>query len=138
MRNVFRLTIFQVPYAMCSVSIFSCIVTISSSFMIFFIFQIFLFYKYKRFLGFHMISALLLLIISFFKKIIFITCSLKYSQNILPLPMYTSCLFSMLLNEDIADIEKPDGICLLAFVVDEFSELFLHPSIFSITYSRSA
>ena len=44
----------------------------------------------------------------------------------------------MLLNEDIANIEKPDGVCLLAFVLDEFSGLFLHPSIFSITYSRSA
>ena len=44
----------------------------------------------------------------------------------------------MLLNEDIVDIEKPDGICLLEFVVDEFSELFLHPSIFSIIYSKSA
>ena len=44
----------------------------------------------------------------------------------------------MLLNEDIVDIEKPDGICFLEFVVDEFSELFLHPSIFSITYSKSA
>ena len=52
--------------------------------------------------------------------------------------MYTSCLFSMLLNEDIADIEKPDGICLLTFVVDEVSGLFLHPSIFSIIHSRSA
>ena len=30
----------------------------------------------------------------------------------------------MLLNEDIVDIEKPDGICLLTFVVDEFCELF--------------
>ena len=43
----------------------------------------------------------------------------------------------MLLNEDIVDIENLDGICLLTFVVDEFSGLFLHPSIFSITYSRS-
>ena len=30
-------------------------------------------------------------------------------------------VISMLLNEDIVDIEKPDGICLLTFVVDEFS-----------------
>ena len=30
----------------------------------------------------------------------------------------------MLLNEDIADIEKPDGICSLTFVVDKFSGLF--------------
>ena len=41
----------------------------------------------------------------------------------------------MLLNEYIADIEKPVGICLLIFVVDEFSGLLLHPSIFSIIHS---
>ena len=51
------------------------------------------------------------------------------------LPLYISCLFSMLLNEYIADIEKPVGICLLIFVVDEFPGLLLHPSIFSITHS---
>ena len=39
----------------------------------------------------------------------------------------------MNLSEDIVDIEKPNGICPLTFVVDEFSGLFLHPSIFSIT-----
>ena len=50
--------------------------------------------------------------------------------------MYT--LFSMLLHEDIVDIERPDGICSLTFVADEFSGLFLHPSIFSIIHSRSA
>ena len=43
----------------------------------------------------------------------------------------------MLLKDDTKDIEKPDGICLLTFVVDEFSGLFLHPSIFSIIHSRS-
>ena len=43
----------------------------------------------------------------------------------------------MLLNEDIVGIEKPDGICLPNFVVDEFSALFLHPSIFSIEHLRS-
>ena len=43
----------------------------------------------------------------------------------------------MLLNEDIVDIKNPDGICVLTFVVDEFSELFLHPLIFSIIHSRS-
>ena len=40
--------------------------------------------------------------------------------------------------DDIVDIEKPDWICSFTFVVDEFSGLFLHPSIFSIKYSRSA
>ena len=54
------------------------------------------------------------------------------------LPRYASCLFSMLLDDDIADIEKLDGICSLTFVVDEFSELCLHPSIFCIIHSRSA
>ena len=38
----------------------------------------------------------------------------------------------MSLNEDIADIEKPDGIGSLTFVVDSFVGLFLQPSIFSI------
>ena len=48
------------------------------------------------------------------------------------LPLYTSCLFSMLLNDDIIDIEKPDEICSPTSAVNEFLELFLHPSIFSI------
>ena len=34
--------------------------------------------------------------------------------------MYKSCSLSMLLNEGIANIEKPDGICSLTFVVDEY------------------
>ena len=54
------------------------------------------------------------------------------------LPLYISCLFAMLLNDDIVDIEKLDGICSLTFVVDELSGLFLHPSIFSVIHSRSA
>ena len=44
----------------------------------------------------------------------------------------------MLLNEDILGMEKSDGICLLALVVDKFSGLSLDPSIFSIIYSISA
>ena len=43
------------------------------------------------------------------------------------LPLSTSCLFSMLPNDYIADIKKTDGMCLVTFVVDEFSGLFLHP-----------
>ena len=31
----------------------------------------------------------------------------------------------MFLNDDIVDIEKPDGICLPLFVVDEFKD-YLH------------
>ena len=44
----------------------------------------------------------------------------------------------MSLNDNIVDIEKPDGICLPTFVVNEFSGLFLHSAIFSIKHSRSA
>ena len=44
----------------------------------------------------------------------------------------------MLLNEDMVDIEKRDGMSSFTFVVDEFSGLFLYPSIFSIIHSRSA
>ena len=42
----------------------------------------------------------------------------------------------MLLNDDIVDIAKPDGICSLTFFADEVSGLFLHPSNFSIKHSR--
>ena len=44
----------------------------------------------------------------------------------------------MFLNDDIVDIEKPDGICSLTFAVYEFSGLFLHPEIFSIKHSKFA
>ena len=82
-------------------------------------------------------ASLLLTTSSFF---IFIVCSLKNSQNffIQSLLLYTPCLLSMYLNDDIVDIEKPDVICLLTFVVDEFWGLFSHLSIFSIKHSRSA
>ena len=53
------------------------------------------------------------------------------------LPLNTSCLFSILLNDDIVDIENPDVICLFTFFVDEISRLLLHPSRFSIKHSRS-
>ena len=68
------------------------------------------------------------------KLIIFVACSLKDSQNsfMLSLPLYKSCLFPMFF--DIADTKKPDVICLLTFVVDVFSGLLLHPSIFSIKH----
>ena len=44
----------------------------------------------------------------------------------------------MLLNEGIVDIEKPDIICSLTFVVDKFSGIFLHLAIFPIIHSKSA
>ena len=44
----------------------------------------------------------------------------------------------MFLDEDIAGIEKPHGLCLLTFVVCEVLGLLLRLSFFSITRSRSA
>ena len=60
------------------------------------------------------------------------------SQNVFiqSLPLHTSYLLSVLLNQYIVEIEKPDGICLLTFVVDEFSGLFLHPPIFPIILQK--
>ena len=65
-----------------------------------------------------------LLITSFFlflKLIVFIERSLENLQNVFmqSLPLYASCLLSMLLNEDILEIEKPDGIFSLTFVGDK-------------------
>ena len=54
------------------------------------------------------------------------------------LQLYTSYLFSMLLNKDIKDIKKPEGKFSLTFVVDECSGLLLHLSIFSIIHLISA
>ena len=111
----------------------------------FFIFQIFIFKFFFRnitdtFSYNSCCSFVHNFIFFFLKLIISISCSLKYSQNFFmqPLHLYTSCLFSMLLNNDITDIENSDGICSLTFVADEFSELVLHLLIFSIIHSRSA
>ena len=43
----------------------------------------------------------------------------------------------MYLDDNIADIGKPYGICSLTFVVDDFSVLFSYPLIFSNRDSRS-
>ena len=129
-----------------STSIFSCIMTMVSNFTIFFIFQIFIFkFFFTNITDFSIFMRFLLLFVNNFiffvlKLIIFIACSLKNSQNVFiqSLPLYISWLFSMLLNKDIVDIEKPAGICSLTFVVDEFSGLFWHLPIFYMIHSRSA
>ena len=54
------------------------------------------------------------------------------------LPLCTSCLFFMLLNDDTVDLKKSDGICSPTFFVDKFPEFLKHPSIFSFEHSRSA
>ena len=85
--------------------IFSFTMTMISNLTKFFLsniyFRIFL-YKYNRYLHCLVVPG------SFFKLIIFIVSSLKDLQNFFmqSLPLYTSCLFSMLLNDDIVEIEK--------------------------------
>ena len=70
--------------------------------------------------------------------------SYEFTKHLIQyLPLYISCLLFKLLNEGIVDIEKPDRICSLTFVVDEFSWWVLHSSIFyfihqSIIYWRPA
>ena len=67
-------------------------------------------------------------------------CSLKDSQNFFmkSLPLYTSCLLSIPSKVHIVEIEYSQGTCSPTFVVDDFSELFLNPSILLIKYPRSA
>ena len=123
-------------------SIFPGILTMISNFKIFltYLFKIFL-GKYDRFLHFHMIPAALLLITFFFfflKLIIFIVYFLKNSKKKINYATFTSIYIMPIFYDNIEGIENSDGICLLIFVVDEFSGLFLHPLIFSVIHSRSA
>ena len=70
-----------------------------------------------------MIPAALLLILCFLLfKCSYLHCLSSYvlTKYLQSLPLYTSSLFSVVLIEDIIDIEKPDGKCSLIFVVNEF------------------
>ena len=49
-----------------------------------------------------------------------------------------SSKFAKLFHAIFTDIEKPNEIYSLTVVVDKYSGLFLHESIFSNTHSRSA
>ena len=130
---------------MCSTSVFPSIITMISNFTIFFIFEIFIFkFFFTNVTDFWFLYDCCW---SFVNNFIFFNFKINYFLCMLSsgfiklfmqsLPRYTSCLFSMLLNEGIVDIEKPYGICSLTFVEDDFAGFFLHPSIFSIIHSRS-
>ena len=125
---------------------FSCIITMISNFKIFIIFQIFIFQliftnksNFWIFIWFLLLFFVKNFILVLFEINYFHCVLFKNSQNffIQFLPLYISCSFSMLLKEDILHIQKLDRICSLIFDVDEFSGLFLHPSIFSIIFSKS-
>ena len=136
-------TILHITYAMCSTSIFTCLMTIVSGFTKF----VFFVYLSSNFLFTNIITDFcflydfsFLIFNKFLKLVIFNVCSLKDSQNFFmkSLPLYLSSLFSTSSNNYIVGTEKPDRICSLTFVLDNISRLFLHPSIYSIKYSRSA
>ena len=114
-----------------STSIFPSIITLISNFMIFLIFHISIF----KFFFLNVQILHLYMIFIFLRLIIFIACSHKDSNSFYmqSLPLYTSCLFSLLLNKDTVDIEKSDRICSPTFVVNEFSGLFLCPLIFAFS-----
>ena len=86
--NLFRNTIIQIPYTMGSTCIFTCIMAMTSKFMIFFyLLYVYLqpvLYKNSIFSCFHMVLAVRLLTTSFFclKSIILIVRSLKDSKKI--------------------------------------------------------
>ena len=108
-------------YAICSTSMFPSIMAMVPSFKIFFIFSIsifkFFFINTTIFAFWHDFCCLFVdEFISFFKKIIIsIMCSLKDSQNFFmqSLPLYKSCLFSMLVNGDIGDLMEYVYLLLL-------------------------
>ena len=103
--DFFCCTLFKTRYAMCS----ACIMTMIPILTKFFIFSMFPF-KYfitniTKFCIFYDFYCWFVnnLFFSFLKLIISIVCSLKDLQNffIQSLSLYTSCLFCMLLNDDI-------------------------------------
>ena len=71
---------------------------------------------------------------------IFAACSLMKVQNffIESFPRYKVCLFSLLSKAHVVEVEYLQGICSSTFGVEDFSRLFVHPSIFSVRDSRSA
>ena len=74
-----------------------------------------------------MILATCFFITSFFN---YLHCVISERFNKLQsLRLCISCLFSMILNDNIVDIGKHDG--------DDLSRLFLHQSVFSIKHLRS-
>ena len=125
-----------------STSIFLCITTMNFNVTIFFIFQILIFnFFFKNitdfciFLSFAFAFSALCLITSFFQKlIIFIACSLDNLQNVFiqALPLYTSWLFSMLLNEYILDIESlVKYVWLLLLQMNFQKQFYIHQSFLS-------
>ena len=120
-----------ITYAICSTSIFSCVVTMFANFILK-IYLEFCLFKYNKFFAFSYDFCC-----SFFNKFIFffeynyLCCLFSFTK--LFHTVFTF-VFSMLSNYIIVDIEKLDAICSPTLAVDLFSWLFFYPSIFSIKH----
>ena len=148
----FEVHYIKITYAICSTFICPSEMTMICDFMIFFVIQIFIFKFFCTYITDFCIFISLLLIFCYWfhiflkKWIIFIASSLKDSQIYLrqSLPLYTLCLFSVLVIDDIVDIKKPDGMCSTAFLKNNFKDSFFrffqdsHLPIFYKKHSSSS
>ena len=135
-RNFFRSTTLQMTCTMCSASVLTCIMTMISIFTTFCIFNMFVFKMFfpnvVNFFAFLYNSICLFVNNSFCLFVcLFITCRLKDSQFFFmeSLPLHTSCLFSMSLNDEFLDIDKHDGICSLPSQIIFQDYFYIHQSL---------
>ena len=100
------------------------------------------FYNCNMWLNLDVILGPLLLTVALFfsKSINFATCYFREMRKcfIQSSTRYRLCLFSILSNAHIVDIEYPETICSPIFVVEDFSGFFAHPSILLIKDPKSA
>ena len=107
----------------------------SLTFLSFYYWQTFLGIFFDILLFINVILILLLIKVTFFpfqNQLCFLRVLFKDSQNffIQSSPQYKVCLFSTWSNAQIVDTEYQQRIFSPIFAVEEFSELFEHPSIF--------
>ena len=110
-KNFFSYTIHSIAHAMRSTSIFRCIMIMVPDIATFFIFSLFIFkFFFSNIANFCIFHDFCCSFVNNFNFFIPIACFCKDSKvfYMQSLPLYTSCLFSMLLNVNIVDIEKLD------------------------------
>ena len=124
-----------ITYAMCRAFIFTCVMTIASNLSIIFIFSKLFFINVTRcciMMWFYFFVNSNIFLIP--KWITFAACSLRQLKNFFMhyFLKYKVCLFSILVNTYIGDIEYPQERCLSIFLVEYFCGLFVHTFIFPI------
>ena len=112
--NFFRCTVFPITHSVSSNSIFTCIVKMISNFTIFFIFNIFIFKLFctniaKFAFSYDSCCSFANNLTFFVFKINSLHCSPTDSQfSCMQSLLLHTCFFSVSLNDDIVDLEKPD------------------------------